>query len=289
MSITHPTIRAGFWNVWGHRRADDIHAFITKQDERVDIWCLTEVTSMNQVYDPVPVVYSSNDPAELPSRIDGLQRLLKDFSLANEIEYISPEYTTWKCQLTNLNYNQIGFGSAMLIKRNLDVIARGHYLIEFDEEGTKPRVIQWVVFQSGGDVQLVAHLHGVWIRGNTKGDDHRRSHQSRMVRQLLYQLQRKYAVNKTVFGGDLNLDINTEALKLLECGYRGDKGYRNLNRLFDVDNTRTADYRKFNITGESKHADYVLISANVMVSEGDYFVGNQILGSDHAPLLMAWS
>lgn len=68
---------------------------------------------------------------------------------------------------------------------------------------------------------LIAHLHGVWVAHNTKGDDPLRTTQSVLVLKHVSELSRNYNAPHIVFGGDLNLDHNTHALALLEQGFEG--------------------------------------------------------------------
>jgi exonuclease III len=290
MKAKHPVTRALFWNIWGHRRGDDIHAFIAA-NQAVDVICLTEVTSMHRYYDGDIKVHTSKDLKEPPSRIDGLQQLVQAFSHQYHIEYETPDLATWKCLITGNQFEQVGFGSALLVKRDLDVLASGHFRIEFADDATKTRIMQYVVYQIGGDVQLVAHLHGVWFRENTKGDDPRRNYQSKIVRKHLLELIDQYGVDKLVFGGDLNLHITTEALALLEHGDGEGVKFRltNLCKKFGKSNTRTRDYREFDNPEMPKSADYVLVWGNIKVTEEDTFVGNEVRGSDHAPILVGWS
>ena len=91
-----------------------------------------------------------------------------------------------------------------------------------------------------------------------------------------------YGVDKIIFGGDFNLDINTNALRLIEGEH-----YRNLIKEFGVTSTRTKAYRDYNKDGVSLYADYVLVSQNVNVRS--FQVHNETLASDHAPLVVEFS
>lgn len=155
--------------------------------------------------------------------------------------------------------------------------------------GDKARVLQWLIFDRGSVRYLVAHLHGVWFEENTKGDHPARLEQSTAITLKLDRLRRMYQVDKIIFGGDLNLDINTEALRRLERGgvVSPPLRLRNLIREFDIVDTRTSAYRKHGQAGETMYADYALVSSNVCVH--DFTVDTKLTISDHAPLVLTFS
>ncbi len=276
-----------FWNIWGHRKPPGIHEYITQYRDTLDICCLTEVTSMERPYNPVPRVHSSTDRTEPPSCIDGRQQLIKGFGEHFTIVYASPYFSSWLCKVTGETYDEVGFGSALLIKKGLRTIATGSIPILLNAPDKRGRILQYVAYEAAGTRYLVVHLHGVWLHHNTKGDDPLRDCQSQIVLQNIGSLAQVYDASRIVFGGDLNLDMNTRAIATLERGLEKDVPFRNLIRERAIQNTRTPAYRKFGMPGESRFADYVFVSPNVQVH--DFMVDTSIDASDHAPIRLVVS
>jgi endonuclease/exonuclease/phosphatase family metal-dependent hydrolase len=279
--------KAVYWNIWGHRHADDIHAFL-KQHDDADVFCLTEVTDISDremIRNGHNLIYTGNEAA---SQVNGYQQLKEQFGADRQIFYDTADYRRQTCIQTGAKFNKMGFGSALLIKNDVFVIDMGVHKINFNDSDIKDRIIQWVVYQKGNTRYLLAHLHGVWIKGNTKGDHAVRTHQSREVRHLLQSLMIKHTISKVVFGGDLNLNIDTEALKIIQTGERmGDAHFANLVYNYGIKNTRTLAYRNYNADGHSLFADYVFTSKDVHVDS--FKVLNDVLASDHAPLIVEFS
>jgi endonuclease/exonuclease/phosphatase family metal-dependent hydrolase len=270
-----------FWNIWGHRYADGIHDFLAEHND-ADVFCLTEVTdaSLQQIAkNGSNLVYTGNEAA---AQVDGLAQLRTCFGDDREIFYDTADYRTWTCEQTRARFNRVGFGSALLVKSDVTIVDHGSELLDFDDDEIKSRVLQWLVYTKGNTCYLLAHIHGVWIRGNTKGDHAVRDTQSLLVRINLARIANMYDVDKIIFGGDLNLDINTKAIKSMEGEH-----YRNLIREYGVNNTRTELYRHLGLEGYSMYADYVLVSNNVEVDS--FRVHNTVLASDHAPLIVQFS
>lgn len=247
-----------------------------------DLCGLTEVTRMKLPNSPVPLVYTSTSPNEPPSYIDGLGELRREFGADYEIEYATPSYDTWQCKRTGKEHHGVGFGSALLMRNGLEILEHASVPILRGTSGVHERVLQYAVVRVGGDVYVVAHLHGVWILTNTKGDDPRRNVQSHQVLQYLDEVARRHSTKRIIFGGDLNLALNTEAVAILERGSAYIGPLRNLVREHGIDCTRTPRYRKFDHVHESRHADYVFVSGDVYVLE--FGVDTTVLASDHAPL-----
>jgi endonuclease/exonuclease/phosphatase family metal-dependent hydrolase len=107
--------------------------------------------------------------------------------------------------------------------------------------------------------------------------------------QLIKIVTEQNLVDKIVFGGDFNLDIDTEALALLkDLGAKGAGGgpFRNLIDEFGIQNTRTPQYRKWQQAGESLYADYAFAGLNVDVNS--LKVHTDVHASDHAPILVTF-
>jgi Endonuclease/Exonuclease/phosphatase family len=276
-----------FWNVWGHRCPGELHKHIASQMPTTDVFCFTEVTMMGKTYRPTPVVYTSKNEKEPPTHLNGVDQLMDLMHRQYMTMYNSPKTKTWVCQMTGKQYHFVGFGSALIYRRNLAVVDTGKTLIckNFPEIG--PQVLQWIVYQKGVVSYLVAHLHGVWIAENTKGDHEARLAQSREVRVKLESLMYNYRVDKVVFGGDLNLDLYTRSLEALLCGPGSTVDYRNLIVEHEIASTRTPLYRKYGMNSETMYADYAIVSPKVEVHR--FEVPNHVWASDHAPLLVEFS
>lgn len=284
---TETTCGVLFFNVWGPRHPGSLRRYLELHIDALDVVCLTEVTRYSGPEERPLVVHTSENRKEPPCYINGLNLIYTDEVSRRYKKVYGGVSSNWTCSKTCRTYHNVEFGSLLLINRSLRVIASGNHFISFDALPDKRRVIQWVVYEKGGVRYLVAHLHGVWIRGNTKGDHPARTEQSRMIRETLNGLVLKYQVERTVFGGDLNLGLETRALQDLLDGEGSEVQYRNLITEFGIPSTRTPEYRHFNWRNHSQHADYVLVCDATMVHR--FTVNTNVLVSDHAPLLVTVS
>lgn len=219
--------------------------------------------------------------------LNGLEQISALFAADYNILYTAPRFEDWTCELTGSTYKDVGFGSALVYKKSLDVVKTGETMITFMTIQKGQRPLQWMVFNKSGVRYLAAHLHGVWLRENTKGDDPIRDQQSAAVVLELSEIAELFSVDKAIFGGDLNLAIDTRALRALEYDPEGVPFMKNLIREHGIQNTRTARYRKFHIAHEPMHADYAFVSDNVDVKR--FEVKNEVAASDHAPLHLVFA
>lgn len=276
--------QAIFWNIWGHRRAFELHNFLEEQANTTDVICLTEVTDIsNREQDKLTTNLCHSDREdENATQVDGYRQLYNHFRKDFHLLYNTATRAKWTCQNHQTVFKGVGFGSVIMLKSDLLLYDWGSETITLSGKLSYSRVLQWVCYKKGNTRYLLAHLHGIWVKGNTKGDCEERRQQSLLVKRKLSYLISLYGVDKVIFGGDLNLDINTKALSLLEG-----KQYRNLVKEFGITNTRTPSYRKFGLSDHSMYADYVLVSKKVEVSS--FTVHNHISASDHAPLIVSFS
>lgn len=272
-----------FWNIWGHRYADSIHDYLKQHAHDTDVFCLTEVTDIDskQLELLGTNLRYGTGFGEQAQQVDGHRQLRLQFQDSHELHYTSATSDTWKCEKNGTKFKNTGFGSIMMISDSVEIIDHGHELLEFGGN-IKSRALQWLVYEKAGTCYLLAHLHGVWIKDNTKGDHEARTKQSHLLRIALLRIMYQYEVDKVIYGGDFNLDIATEALRLLEGEH-----WRNLVKEHGITNTRTAAYRNFGVEGASMYADYVLVSQNIDVKS--LKVDNEVLASDHAPLIVRFS
>lgn len=273
-----------FLNTWGPRYPEEILRYLRKSILPYDILCLTEV-SHPKGSTPQGSVYL-NPGDKVPTLIDGHRFLTDHLNQHYEHRFDCEVTEDWVCDRTKDTYHNIGYGSSLLWRRttSFKALQTGATSIDTKYGARGVRTLQWAVIQLGGVRYLIAHLHGLWIAGNTKGDSPERLLQSKLVRAELEKLMRQKGARKLVFGGDLNLGIDTKALKALE-GADTNLPLRNLVCAFDVSSTRTQLYRKH---GEGpQHADYVFVSPKVDIHS--FTVDTGFMGSDHAPLTVTVS
>ncbi len=279
-----------FWNIWGHRHPGALHKFLHSLTPATDILCLTEVTDVESCaleHIGTALIYGDN-PAENPQHVDGYKQLHTELGEQYEHMYGSSRRSDWTCDKHGHVFQGVGFGSALLYRRNISVIATGESLLCENIEGIRPRLVQWIVYKKAEVTYLVAHFHGIWIAENTKGNDPAREAQSEEFLELIECIAVKYAAQRIVFGGDFNLDIQTNALAMLKDIERQSIGpFRNLIEEFGITDTRTTEYRKYDWPGESLYADYAFVSPNVAVHR--FNVLNHVKASDHAPVLLEFS
>jgi len=279
-----------FWNIWGHRHPNALHKFLQTHAPATDIFCLTEVTDVEEVAVSIigtPLKFGDN-PKEEPQHVNGYAQLQQELGEMYQPIYGSSRRSDWTCERNGHEFPEVGFGSALFFRHDVNVIATGESLLCEQLGEIRPRLVQWIVYEKAGVRYLAAHFHGVWIRDNTKGDDPARIQQSLQFLELLHDIVGKHAIDKVVFGGDFNLDINTKALALLkDLQHQRTGPFRNLIEEFGIKNTRTTEYRKYNWPGESMYADYAFVGANVAVH--DFEVLNDVRASDHAPVLLRFS
>lgn len=193
--------------------------------------------------------------------------------------YHANQMSEYECRRTAMRYLGTQFGNAIFYRDHLAVLLMQSIPVFYGNRRIKPRTMQVMVVEHFGTRYVFGHLHGLWIMGNTKGDARERVVQSMNVKRILGEVADKFDTNKIVFGGDLNLDLDTEAMQILE---EGGFPLRNLVREYGIANTRTPLYRKYGMEGESMYADYVLASETVTALQ--FRVHNDVLSSDHALL-----
>ena len=271
--------------MWGHRHPQQINDFLD-QHRDADFICLTEVTHVESLGIPfrdTNLCYSEN-PNEAPSQVDGFGQLQLQLHNSHYLRYDSATYAPWTCQERNIRFNDVGFGSILGVKNGTEVHAEIIAFHKYPE--LKPRVLQWAICEKAGVRYLVAHIHGVWIRDNTKGDHPARFIQSKKVREIIMRECINHKIDKVIFGGDLNLGANTHSLFLLQHGENSesDEKFYNLITDFGITNTRTKRYRHYDTEGMTLYADYVFTSKTVEVHE--FTIHNEVMASDHAPLVI---
>ncbi len=288
-------IQVLFGNNWGGRMQDALIDHVVQKADICDVMAFTEVNHTPNMHDRDPV-YSTNKSdyvAGNPGKIMVNQfAVLKQALTATHTGYFAAENTsTYHCAVSGARHRNVHYGDALFVASEKKVIEQGAVFIlgSYEErpKGTpSPRVLQYTVLEEDGEKYLIAHFHGVWFKdkvtGSTKSDAPIRITQSANVLTTLEEIAVRHNLHKVVFGGDLNLDHNTQALRMLESGsIAGNLRYRNLISEYGITSTRTPLYRDYHTPGMSRYADYVFVSDGVHV-ENFQLVGAEI--SDHLHL-----
>jgi hypothetical protein len=143
------------------------------------------------------------------------------------------------------------------------------------------RLCQYLKFQSAPKQWLaIINYHGLW-NGGHKQDCPERLEQSRRLNQVARQLSSlgpdDDSDTKVIICGDLNLDVDTESVRLLGEG----AGRQDLIAEYGIRNTRTPMYRHYHDPDYSFNADYVFVDRGITVR---HFAVLRNSGSDHAAL-----
>ncbi len=274
-----------FSNNWGGRTQGALLGYIANQARNNAVMAFTEVNHTVGMHAHAPINTYGDDGPIMVNQFGLLEFMLSDKFTGDFQAENAGKYT---CKNTGLIVPDVQYGSALFISCDVKYVTHGSEYIfgrfsSRTEDGPNSRVLQYIVCEVGGNRYLIAHFHGIWIRGNTKGDAPERIQQSVRVLGILDRLAVLYGTAKVVFGGDFNLDINTMALRMLERGSSaGNLRYRNLIREYNITNTRTPLYRHYSDDPQpTLYADYVLVSEAVQVHR---FTADNLDVSDHRPL-----
>jgi exonuclease III len=282
MTQSNSQVKILWLNTWANRCKEEILEYVAEQANVVDIFFFTEVTRMKWRADKVTTAQVGRSENEPPMQLNSSSQLIDALSKTHFSRYNAGKSSMFTCSDSKIDFHQVGFGSLMAFKDSLGKTFFGAAKIGKDST-TSSRVLQWVIYEKSGVRYLAAHLHGLWIKENTKGNHPDRMHQSEQVLKILERLVFKHRVSKVIFGGDLNLAPDTEALAMLLSGKKEESLSRNLIIDHGISDTRTPLYRKYHEVGTELLADYVLTSSNVEVVE--FLVGSSKSVSDHAPLV----
>jgi hypothetical protein len=268
-------------NSWGNCQNEAFTSFIRGQSKQADVLGISEV-----FHTPSADLYQVSHENSWVQHLNNRELLTTDLSITAPDQFDSlyvPNSVneTRCCTKTKTVVAGSNFGNILFTRKGpvtrtgSNVIFAG---IKNTDKSPSARNCQWAVVRRNGLNHLLLQFHGMWIEGNTKGNSPYRDQQSQSVIMLIDYLKILYNIDKVVFGGDFNLDIDTTALQLFV-----DAGYRNLNVELGHRNTRTELYREYNNPDASKYADYMFVSDTVNVV--DFQVPN-IPISDHRPLII---
>ncbi len=279
---------AVFGNTWGGRRLRPHLKELERYNAVADVCFFAEVHHFETTGErAVRVNHNPKEPPLTINQYDLMIRKLQNFDC-----HLTPARAhAIACQTRNVTYANVGFGNVRAFRNSAPVLDHGSPTVfgtlgEKSTSGVNPRALDYAVIGGPSGCTIVAHLHGLWIEGNTKGDAPERDEQSEGVRRVLRILSEQYSTDRIILGGDFNLNPNTAALRHLEEGDGAeDIPLRNLIREYEVTSTRTRDYRHYDEPGYSLFADYVLVSEAIEVID---FAVLEKSASDHMHLMLTW-
>lgn len=284
-----PTQTVVFGNTWQGRLIDEHLDEIYAYSAAVDLGFFSEVLHFESDSGEPLRAYDQEGGKQYPMTVNQftlLARYLGEF----ECHHAPARMHQVTCATSGRRYQQVAFGNARCFRVTLPVLDHGSSVVygtlgEKGANGVNPRALDYAVL-GGEEHTILAHLHGLWIKDNTKGDAPERDEQSEGVRRILRILAEQYDTDRIILGGDFNLDLDTRALRHLEEGNGAkDVPLRNLIRENGFTSTRMPIYRKYNEEGASLYADYVLVSDTIEVVE---FTVKPDSASDHMHLLLSW-
>ncbi len=234
-------------NTWGGKVKNELHDFIKKQAADTDIFCFQEV------FDNAHVTTLGDIDQNLYATITEL--------LPDHVGHYAPSQDDDE-------------GIATFVKPSIKLdevgdvfVYRYRNAMEGIDRRTLGRNLQYIQFTQNGQDYTVSNFHGLW-NGAGKTDTPDRLDQSRKIQDFI----KTKAKGKVILVGDLNLELNTKSLAILE------EGMRNLIKENSIASTRS-HYHK----GPNKLADYAIVSNDVQVL---HFGVLQDQVSDHLALLL---
>ena len=252
-------------NLWGGRQGDQLFDYLQKESVTADIFCFQEVFS------------SASGPKEFqkahPYLFEELKQLLPDFQAI-----FSSAYKGWM-DMEKVDFD-VSQGQTMFVRKPFAIKDSGQIYI-FGNANTEintdfknePKIMQFVLLEKAGKQLLVGNIHGCWFPGE-KLDTVERLEQSRVIVDFI----KKYNCPKVVVG-DLNLELETKSIKILE------KELRNLIKEYSITNTRNEiSWERYH--NRQSYADYAFVSSDINVKN---FEVPYSLVSDHLPMLLDFS
>jgi endonuclease/exonuclease/phosphatase family metal-dependent hydrolase len=233
-------------NTWAGKLKQPFEAFLEAHKDTTDIFCFQEVFND----------YSSEHEEDLVNHTDGNKHLLQ------EIANILTDFEVHFCPVAEETY-----GIAIFLKKGIEIIQSGEVLLLDATTEDHTRKMQWIHIKQGTKDVIVMNIHGHWSAAGKDDNTHRLT-QSKIINEFLESA----GMVPKILVGDLNLNLNTESIKLIET-------YTiNLVKEKGIATTRTELY-----TGTDPHADYVFISPEVFLNE---FKVLPDVVSDHFPLYL---
>ncbi len=273
-----------YWNAWKCRSLQVFHEWFrtwVKMNGLPDVICLSEVMAMLGTNESP--YFAASTEGRPPVDLNGLQTLV---TLLPEYTYFYQSRDVREHKMEDGSTKTSSWGSAIFYRENLFKVESESVKLRVKGFPGDSPIMQWIVFERKGETILIAHLHGLWIKGNTKGDHLWRDEQSRLAISMLKRATQRSRATKIIFGGDLNLALDTTALRYLERLHKPIHLSQNLIRKYRIASTRTKWYREYNKEGAVLYADYVLASEHVQVCSFEVIA--DVLASDHAILALQY-
>ncbi len=239
-------------NTWAGRLKEPLNEFLRTQMQDTDIFCFQEIFN--------------NYTGETDDYIDEKGG---NVHMLDEISAILTDYDMHFCPVAENVY-----GIAIFLKKGIEVIQSGEVTLYSnpsfdtnDEASDHDRKMQWMHIKNANRDLMLMNVHGHWDASG-KDDTSNRLEQSRRINEFIDTV----GYTPKLLVGDLNLNPNTESIKLLE------KSFINLVTKEGIATTRTELY-----TGADRHADYIFVSPEVFVNS---FKVLPDVVSDHSPLMI---
>lgn len=237
-------------NAWGGRQEQQYFDFLNQEKQNTDIFCFQEMLSSPTV------------------------QVVESLSIVNLFERTSTELSDFQANffksIEGFDYGnkEVDFdlksGNAIFSKGLQQKDFSGEKLPKWKPQEHRSGVWAYAVYEKFS----VICVHGLSV-GGTKEDNEFRIDQSNKILNLAERLP-----GEKIIIGDLNLNLNTESIKILE------QKYTNLISNFKIQTTRSYLYKR---KDEMPLADYCFVSAGIKVK--DFSVLN-LLVSDHLPLVL---
>jgi endonuclease/exonuclease/phosphatase family metal-dependent hydrolase len=235
-------------NTWAGRLKEPFEQFLQNHAQETDIFCFQEI--FNQYTEETTNTYIKESDGN-PNIFEEIATILVDF----EAHF---------CPVAENTY-----GMAIFLKKEIEVIRSGEVVLyqssNDDDTHDHDRKMQWMYVKKGTKDLMIMNVHGHWDPSG-KNDTPNRIEQSNIINTFI----ESNPFAPKILVGDFNLDIHTKSIQLIE------KYFINLVKEKGIATTRTEFY-----TGESRHADYVFVSPEVLV---EHFNVLPDVVSDHTPL-----
>ncbi len=257
-------MKISYLNTWNGHEKNAYLSFISERSNTDDVICLQEINnSKEQKIDASGALHHQWELTE---------NICKDFIGFHATRqydwHDSPSPTPW--------------GLGIFVRKTIPILEyREKFLIghmnsasDTGFSGQLPVVIHAVKVLYTNTPIWIVNFHGYYAGvGIGKNDTPQRMEQSKKILDFLSELGAPI-----ILGGDFNLDIHTESLRIIEKS-----GLKNLIKKYNVLTTRTSFY-----PAEKRmqwpHADYLFVSQDIHVTH--FTVDSESIASDHAPMYL---
>jgi hypothetical protein len=245
-------------NIWGGKQNKQLLDFIGQHSKDTDIFCFQEVyngtnTDIVGVFGGMPDIHHQ------------IKNILPGFrDVHNEVYefFFDRKFTA-------------PFGLSIFVNPKTEIIDLGitdffSQAEEWLKEGVTVwnRWLQYAIIKNNGKEYVICNLHGLHTGGGKK-DIPARIFQSEKVLEFIGKQD-----CEAVLIGDLNLDMDTESVNILE------KKLKNLIKEYGIKTTRSDLYPR---KAEMPLADYCFVTSDIKVDSFEVPTGDM---SDHLPLIL---